>query len=190
MLLARIVLVITAALLLAGSAAASTRAIPPPETARIDHVADGVTFTLRNGERVRIIGIDAPEEHFGKHDCSSKPAAALLIRLLPSGTHVTLRRDTIQPNRDRYDRLLRYVARSDIPDVGLAMIRSGWVGAYPYGDGNAREDAYARAARNAKSRRVGAWGRCRPLPPAFTHAGYCEARGWLGRRRRKAGQTR
>lgn len=95
-----------------------------------------------------------------------------MIRLLPPGTQVTLRRDTIQPNRDRYDRLLRYVARVGFPDVGLQMVRSGWAGAYPYGDGNAREDAYARAARNAKSRRVGAWGRCRPLPPAFTQVSW------------------
>ena len=29
-------------------------AAPKPQTARIDHVADGDTFTLRNGERVRI----------------------------------------------------------------------------------------------------------------------------------------
>ena len=151
------------------SARRSQTAVSPTTTARIDHVADGDTFTLRNGERVRIIGIDAPEEYFGKHDCGSKPAAALLIRLLPPGTRVTLRRDTIQPNRDRYDRLLRYVARAGIPDVGLQMIRAGWAGAYPYGDGNAREDAYARAARNAKAHRVGAWGRCRPLPPALTH---------------------
>ena len=35
----------------------------------VDHVADGDTFTLRSGARVRIIGIDAPEEYFGKHDC-------------------------------------------------------------------------------------------------------------------------
>ena len=157
------------ALLIAAPSAAISTPSAPPQTTRIDHVADGDTFTLRNGERVRIIGIDAPEEYFGKHDCGSKPAAALLIRLLPPGARVTLRRDTIQPNRDRYNRLLRYVARAGIPDVGLKMIRSGWAGAYPYGDGNAREDAYARAARNAKARRVGAWGRCRPLPSAFTH---------------------
>ena len=46
-----------------------------PEVGVIDHVADGDTFTLRNGIRVRLVGIDAPEEYFGKHDCGSKPAA-------------------------------------------------------------------------------------------------------------------
>ena len=34
-----------------------------------------------------------------------------MIRLLAPGTQVTLRRDTVQPNRDRFNRLLRYVAR-------------------------------------------------------------------------------
>ena len=143
----------------------------PPGRGFVDHVADGDTFTLRSGARVRIIGIDAPEEYFGKHDCGSKPAAALLKRLLAPGTRVTLARDTIQPNRDRYQRLLRYVAAPGLPDVGLAMTRSGWAGAYPYSDGNARELAYQRAAQLARDRHRGAWGTCHPLPPAFTHAG-------------------
>ena len=135
----------------------------------IDYVADGDTFTLTGGNRVCIVGIDAPEEYFGKNDCGSKPAAALLKRLLPPGTRVSLRRDAIQPNRDRYNRLLRYVAIRRVPDVGLTMIRSGWAGAYPYGRGNTREHAYQRAARTAKSRQRGAWGSCHPLPIAFTH---------------------
>lgn len=115
-------LAVIAAQLLAGSAAAYSHEpslVVSPQTARIAHAADGDTFTLRSGERVCIIGIDAPEEYFGKHDCGSKPAAALLIRMLAPGRRVTLGRDTIQPNRDRYTRLLRYVARADIPDVGL-----------------------------------------------------------------------
>lgn len=153
------------------SSAVSPAAAPKPaQVSVVDHVADGDTFTLRNGNRVRIIGIDSPEEYFGRHDCGSKRAAALLKRLLPPGLRVTLRRDSLQPNRDRYQRLLRYVGRAGTPDVGLAMIRSGWAGAYPYDDGNARRSAYARAARSAKARLVGAWGNCHPLPPAFRHA--------------------
>ena len=154
-------------------AIASTEAVSatPPGRGVVDHVADGDTFTLTGGARVRIIGIDAPEEYFGKHDCGSKPAAVLLKRLLAPGTRVTLAKDTIQPNRDRYQRLLRYVAAPGLPDVGLAMIRAGWAGAYPYGDGNAREIAYRRAAHTARAYRRGAWGACHPVPPAFTHPG-------------------
>ena len=61
-----------------------------------------------------------------------------------AGTPVTLRRDAIQPSRDRYGRLLRYVATGHLPDIGLTMIRSGWAGAYPYGSGNTREARYRR----------------------------------------------
>ena len=154
-------------------ALASTEAVSAtlPGRGVVDHVADGDIFTLRSGARVRIIGIDAPEEYFGEHDCGSKPAAALLKRLLAPGTRVTLARDTIQPNHDRYERLLRYIAIRGVPDVGLAMIRAGWAGAYPYGHGNAREIAYRRAAQTARAQRRGAWGACHPVPPAFTHAG-------------------
>ena len=159
------------ALLLALTAAAPVAARPaaPRASGVVDHVADGDTFTLRSGARVRMIGIDAPEEYFGKHDCGSKPAAALLARLLAPGTRVTLARDTIQPNRDRYHRLLRYVAIRGVPDVGLAMIRSGWAGAYPYGAGNSRElSLLARRAHSESSppRRLG----CLPSALAGIHA--------------------
>ena len=155
----------------ADAASASSRAVPAPTRGIVDHVADGDTFTLRSGQRVRIIGIDSPEEYFGKHDCGSKPAAALLRRLLPAGTPVTLRRDAIQPSRDRYGRLLRYVATGHMPDIGLTMIRSGWAGAYPYGSGNTREARYRLAAHAARAGHRGGWATCHPLPPAYTHAG-------------------
>ena len=51
------------------------------------------------------------------------------------------------------------------------MIRAGWAGAYPYGDGNTRELTYQRAAHTARAQHRGAWGACHPLPPAYTHPG-------------------
>ena len=88
-----------------------------------------------------------------------------------AGTPVTLRRDAIQPSRDRYGRLLRYVATGHLPDIGLTMIRSGWAGAYPYGSGNTREARYRLAAHTARAGHRGGWAICHPLPPAYTHAG-------------------
>lgn len=103
------------------SVGASSTVLPAPTRGAVVHVADGDTFALHNGQRVRIIGIDSPEEYFGNHDCGSKLAAAVLRRLLPARATVTLRSDAIQPSRDRYGRLLRYVATSHARDIGLAL---------------------------------------------------------------------
>jgi endonuclease YncB( thermonuclease family) len=37
----------------------------PSSTYRIDHVTDGDTVVLRNGQRVRLVQIDTPEVYFG-----------------------------------------------------------------------------------------------------------------------------
>jgi endonuclease YncB( thermonuclease family) len=56
---------------------------------RIDHVADGDTVDLRNGQKVRLVQIDTPEVYFGT-ECYGPQASALTKQLLPPGTAVRL----------------------------------------------------------------------------------------------------
>jgi endonuclease YncB( thermonuclease family) len=56
-------------------------------TYRVDHVADGDTITLTNGQRVRLVQIDTPEVYFGV-ECYGERASAMTKRLLPEGTRV------------------------------------------------------------------------------------------------------
>jgi endonuclease YncB( thermonuclease family) len=48
---------------------ATLKASAPSPVYRVDHVADGDTITLRNGQRVRLVQIDTPEVYFGT-ECS------------------------------------------------------------------------------------------------------------------------
>jgi endonuclease YncB( thermonuclease family) len=88
-----------------------------PKTYKVVSVTDGDTLRLANGEAVRLVGIDSPEEG----ECGSLRAADLLTRLV-EGRRVTL----VAPvdDRDRYDRLLRYVNLGTM-DAGLRMIKNG-----------------------------------------------------------------
>jgi hypothetical protein len=52
------------ALLVALTLSASS-AVAAPSVYRIDHVSDGDTVVLRNGQRVRLVQIDTPEVFFG-----------------------------------------------------------------------------------------------------------------------------
>ncbi len=109
------------------------------------HVVDGDTVELANGEHVRLIGIDAPEDGA----CGAVAATKKLTRLV-EGRRVALVRGG--DNRDRYDRLLRYVDRG-AADAGLVMIQSGLaIARYDSRDGygeHPRERAYLTADRKA-----------------------------------------
>ncbi len=75
---------------------------PGKETDLVVKVIDGDTVILASGERVRLIGINAPERG---EPCYEEAKRALENLVLFK--NVTLERDA--ENRDRYGRLLRYI---------------------------------------------------------------------------------
>ncbi len=109
------------------AACASLAALAPSATAAqpsvyvIDHVADGDTVALRNGQRVRLVQIDTPEVYFGT-ECYGPQASATTKRLLAPGTRVRL---FVEPDSvDQYGRLLRYVVRAtDGLNVNVQLVR-------------------------------------------------------------------
>src|SRR5262245_20693558 len=104
-------LLLALALATAGSAKAAA-------TYGIDHVTDGDTVVLRNGQRVRLVQIDTPEVFFGT-ECCGPQASATTKRLLPPGTRVQLLAEPATDRVDAYGRLLRYVVRTDGLNVNL-----------------------------------------------------------------------
>ena len=71
----------------------------------IARVIDGDTVVLEGGERVRLIGMNAPEDT-SKVEVFGPKATAFATDLL-EGETVWLQRDVSE--RDRFDRLLRYI---------------------------------------------------------------------------------
>jgi micrococcal nuclease len=80
-------------------------------TYRIDHVTDGDTVVLRNGQKVRLVQIDTPEVYFGT-ECYGRQASATTKRLLPEGVRVRLLPEPATDRIDGFGRLLRYVVRA------------------------------------------------------------------------------
>jgi len=156
------VAVFVAALALVSPAAA---AVPP--VYRIDHVTDGDTVVLRNGQRVRLVQIDTPEVYFGV-ECYGRQASATTKRLLPPGTRVRLFAEPATDSADQYGRLLRYIVRAkDSLNVNLQLVRVGAAAPYFY---EGRRGKYAalleRLALRARAKKLGLWGACRHTPYA------------------------
>ncbi len=133
---------------LVGSAVAvlaTAACAPPPPSSlpgNVERVIDGDTIVMVGGERVRLIGIDAPESG----QCGANDATALLIARV-AGQQAQLTPGA-RTDRDEYGRLLRYVDISGF-DVQLELLNAGFaIARYDSRDGygrHPREDLYVAA---------------------------------------------
>lgn len=114
--------------------------------------------------RVRLFGLDAPEVAHGQEpaECYSAGATDQLSQLTPVGSTVTLRSDPSQPTRDRYGRMLRYVAgaHGGEGDVALQLLEHGAGELYRSDPPLERAEDYAEAAARAEETGAGRWGAC------------------------------
>ena len=89
-------------------------------------VIDGDTFVTNKGDKVRMIGIDAPEIP-SLEGIKSKMYLYDLIK----GKTITLQKDNYSHDKDKYGRLLRYVYLNG-QDVNLLMLKQGYAKQYNY----------------------------------------------------------
>ena len=91
---------------------------------KVIRIIDGDTFEIENGDKVRMIGIDAPELK-DNEGLESKNHLKLLIE----NKYVSLIKDEKNKNKDFFGRLLRYVYLED-SDINLKMIEDGYANVY------------------------------------------------------------
>ena len=120
-----------------------------PQDRLVVRVIDGDTVDMAGGERIRLIGIDAPERGEDYYD-----EAATRLRELLQGKTVELRADTA--DRDEYGRLLRYVYLDGV-FINELMVREGYARQFPFGDDRMHQDAIAAAEDAAKAEQLGIW---------------------------------
>lgn len=150
-----------------GVQSASTASLPDePGLYNIDHFIDGDTIAVKmNGktESIRMIGVDTPETHKPNSPVQCYgPAAAAFTKNLIGTQQVRLQADADSTNRDRYNRLLRYVYLPDGRMVETELIKGGYGFAYtdfPFTK-KAEFVADQTAARDAQK---GLWGNCSPF---------------------------
>jgi micrococcal nuclease len=123
-------------------------------------VVDGDTVVLRIGagrERVRLIGVDAPETWL-RHDCFGTEATQALRRLLPPGSTVRTAAD-VEPH-DRYGRLLLYLWTPGGDFVNEALIHAGFARTMTVPPNMSRTPVLREAERAAQHARAGLWRAC------------------------------
>ncbi|HVW23559.1 MAG TPA: thermonuclease family protein [Candidatus Saccharimonadales bacterium] len=136
-------------------------------TYRIDHFIDGDTIAVdMNGTvtDVRFIGVDTPETH--KPDtpvqCYGPEAAAFTARTIGS-QRVRLVSDSLSTDRDRYNRLLRYVYLPDGRNLNELLVQQGYGFYYPY-FAFSMDSRFAADEHQAMAAHRGLWSACKPTP--------------------------
>ena len=118
--------------------------------AKVVRVIDGDTFVIETGERVRVLGINAPE----MKTFYGEPAKEHLLAMI-EGKTVDLEPDHISKDKDVFGRLLRYVILDRV-DIDKKMVTDGYAIAflkYPFD----KEEEYRQEEIKAKDANLGIW---------------------------------
>ena len=135
--------------------------IEQKETFKVIKVIDGDTINVDiNGkvETLRLIGIDSPETVDPRKpvQCFGKEASAKAKSLL-SDKSVRLEADPTQGERDKYQRLLRYVFLEDGTNFNKLMISEGYAHEYTYNIPYKYQSEFKQAQKEAEENKRGLW---------------------------------
>lgn len=144
-----------------------------PGLYHVTQVFDGDTIAINmNGkeEKVRMIGVDTPETHDPRKvvQCFGVAASNFTHQLLEN-KDVRLEADPLSTNRDRYDRLLRYVYTQDNKFVEQELIQQGYGFAY-LGFPFTKSDQFRTWQQEARDNNRGLWNSC--TPTTNTNGGF------------------
>lgn len=141
----------------------SSLSIAQPGYYRVTAVYDGDTIEVEMDgvkEKIRLIGVDTPETHHPTKPvgCFGPEASEYTKKALES-TIVRLEADEINQNRDRYQRLLRYVYTTDGVLWNERLLSAGYgsaLTAFPF----TKIDDFKLSEQNAKATSKGMWSAC------------------------------
>jgi len=134
------------------------------ERVTIRYIVDGDTLWLKDGRKVRLLGINAPET---AHDSRpAEPFASKSLRalkqLLKDSQTISLRFDRVR--KDRYQRLLAHVFTDDGINVQAFLIQRGLAAQIAIPPNTWHAECYATLEKKAISKRLNMWSHPRFMP--------------------------
>jgi micrococcal nuclease len=125
---------------------------------KVARVIDGDTFEIETGEKVRLIGIDAPESvHPTKEDECYGETSSKVLKELIEGKSVYLEKDVSET--DRYGRLLRYVYL-DGQSINQYLVKEGFAFASSYPPDINKQELLTVLQTKARTEGKGLWSSC------------------------------
>ena len=129
---------------------------PTAQSAQVvSRVIDGDTIVMADENRVRLIGVDAPEMN-SDFDCYAQKAKQRLEELVLN-KEVGLEMDISQT--DKYGRLLRHVWVDEML-TSLVLVEEGWAQVSTYPPDVKYQADFLDAQSRAREKGLGIWGEC------------------------------
>src|SRR3989338_9559907 len=129
----------------------------PANHYQVSSVLDGDTLKIKDGQRVRLIGIDAPESGNCYYDASTRALKDLV-------ENKTVRMEKDITDKDMYGRLLRYVIlpneNGDDLLVNDYLTRQGFAKTSAVSPDTRYRDLLASAQQEAFKSKLGMWDKC------------------------------
>lgn len=130
--------------------------VPATDRVVVAHVVDGDTVVLKDGGKVRLLGVNAPEKEFEQRPAQPYALEALLLlRELTEGKLVKLVRGEVE--KDRYGRVLGYLELMDGTDVQAKLLQQGYGFAVAFPPDIDRLEQYQHAESIARQQQLGVW---------------------------------
>lgn len=125
----------------------------------VQRVVDGDTVVLETGEKVRYTGVNTPETVDPRRpvQCFGKEAKVFNTKLV-LGQTVRLERDV--RDKDKYNRLLRYVYLSDGTMVNETLVREGYAMVETVPPDVKYKNIFIQAQQEAREAKRGLWAAC------------------------------
>jgi len=135
-----------------------TMAPATKQLVKVTRVIDGDTIEIEGGEKVRYIGMDAPETVDPRKpvQCFGKEASAENKQLV-EGKEVELEKDVSET--DKYGRLLRYVWLNGAM-IDQELVQLGFARIETIPPDVKYEDIFKTAENSARTKNIGLWSKC------------------------------
>lgn len=143
---------------------------------QVAKVLDGDTLVLKTGERVRLLGVNAPEIQSRHRD--GEPggmAAKAWLQHKIGGRRVHLEYD--QEKQDRYNRLLAHLYLPNGEHVNLTLLEEGLAAVNLLPPNLRHADAMIRAQQRAEKQQLGIWSLSDYTPRPLAKISQ-KSRGW------------
>lgn len=124
---------------------------------KVETVYDGDTIGARienRREKIRLIGIDAPE--MGQRPWGRKAREYLESLIASSSGHVLLEYDV--ERRDKFNRILAYIKTKDGRMVNAELVRNGYAVLFTFPPNVRHVGEFTSAQTEAREKRLGIWG--------------------------------
>lgn len=126
----------------------------------VKYVIDGDTLLTKQGQKIRIIGVDTPE--LGRHGAADQPfaeEAKAFVKSVLAKAQLKIRLHTGSEQEDRYGRRLADVLLADGRNLAELLLSEGLARVLIYPPNDISAACYSRLERQAQVARRGLWQR-------------------------------